>query len=101
MNKKAFGLASVLVVLFIVSSLSFITILNYKEVDVNKYLFINNYLYTQSKAISERSDENVECHEAGHSISFNKDGKVNMAQTVSFNNGDVVIHLGSGYITYE
>ena len=43
----------------------------------------------------------VYCKEASHDVSFNKDGKVNMGQTINFDNGDVVIHVGSGYITYE
>ena len=41
------------------------------------------------------------CEEADHDISFNKDGKVNMGQTIKFNNGEVIIHVGNGYITYE
>lgn len=101
MNKKGYSLLSVLVILLIVSTFSVITINNYREIDLNKYYFLNNYLYKQSYAMSNQEDASVYCAQAKHNINFNKDGKVNMAQTISFPNGDVIIHLGSGYITYE
>lgn len=100
MNKKAYGLVSLLVALLIMSCISLITINNYHEINLDKYFFINNYLYEQSNSIAEKQRIDLNNKE-GRSIYFNKDGKVNMAQTIDFNNGKVVIHVGSGYLTYE
>lgn len=100
MNKKAYGLVSLLVVLFIMSCVSLITIRNFHEINLDKYFFINNYLYEQSNSIANKQEINLNNKE-GRSIYFNKDGKVNMAQTIEFSNGKVTIHLGSGYLTYE
>lgn len=101
MNKKAFGLASVLIVLLIMTVSMLLVTVNYREVNLDKYVFLNNYLYEQSNSLLNREENDVYCDEASHDISFNKDGKVNMGQTIEFNNGKVVIHVGNGYITYE
>ena len=101
MNKKAFGLSSVLIVLLIMSVATVLVAVNYSDINLDKYVFINNYLYEQSDSLLNREEKEVYCKEASHSVSFNKDGKVNMGQTINFDNGDVVIHVGSGYITYE
>ena len=101
MNKKAFGLSSVLIVLLIMSVTTVLVAVNYSDINLDKYVFINNYLYEQSNSLLNREETDVYCKEASHNVSFNKDGKVNMGQTINFDNGDVVIHVGSGYITYE
>ena len=31
----------------------------------------------------------------------NKNGKVNKAQTINISNRNIIIHLGTGYFTYE
>ena len=100
MNKKAYGVASILVVLVIMSLTSILALNKYHEINLDKYFFINDYLYMQSCSIKDKEENDLN-NIKGHSISFNKDGKVNMAQTIDFNNGNVVIHLGSGYLTYE
>ena len=101
MIKKAYGLASILIVLLIMSVSTILITVNYKDINLDKYVFINNYLYEQSNSLLNREEGDVYCEEADYNVSFNKDGKVNMGQTINFENGDVVIHVGSGYITYE
>ena len=101
MNKKAYGLISVLIILLIMTTATVLVSINYKDINLNKYIFLNNYLYEQSNSILLKEEGNVYCEEADHDISFNKDGKVNMGQTIEFNNGEVIIHVGNGYITYE
>lgn len=100
MNKKGYGMLSLLVLIVVMTSISLITFFNYHEVNLDKYYFINNYLYEQSNSIASKEDIDLNNKE-GRPIHFNKDGKVNMAQTIDFNNGRVVIHVGSGYLTYE
>ena len=97
MNKKAFGIVSVLIILLIMSISTVLVAVNYKDINLDKYVFINNYLYEQSDSLLNREEKEVYCKEASHSVSFNKDGKVNMGQTINFDNGDVVIHVGSGW----
>lgn len=101
MNKKAYGLISVLIILLIMTTATVLVSINYKDINLDKYIFLNNYLYEQSNSILLKEEGNVNCEEADHDISFNKDGKVNMGQTIEFNNGEVIIHVGNGYITYE
>lgn len=101
MNKKAYGLMSVLLILFIMAAGTVLVSINYNDINLDKYVFLNNYLYEQSNSLLNREENSVYCAEASHDISFNKDAKVNMAQTIEFENGEVVIHVGSGYITYE
>lgn len=100
MNKKAYGMMSLLIVFVIMTSISLLTINKYHEVNLDKYFFINDYLYMQSNSIKDKEEVDLNNKE-GRNISFNKDGKVNMAQTIPFNNGNVIIHLGNGYLTYE
>ena len=78
MNKKAFGIISVLIILLIMSISTVLVAVNYKDINLDKYVFINNYLYEQSNSLLNREEKEVYCKEASHSVSFNKDGKVNM-----------------------
>ena len=100
MNKKAYGMLSLLVLIVVMTCVSLITLVNYREVNLDKYYFVNDYLYEQSNALASKEDIDLNNKE-GKPIHFNKDGKVNMAQTIDFNNGKIVIHLGNGYLTYE
>ena len=101
MNKKAYGLSSVLIVLLIMSAFTCLVCSNYSDINLDKYTYINNYLYEQSLSILNKQERDVYSYNANHNVYFNKDGKVNMGQTINFPNGDVVIHVGNGYITYE
>lgn len=100
MNKKAYGLVSLLVVCVIMSCLSILTLNNFNGVNLDKYYFIDDYLLKQSLAIANNDVEYLN-NNYGRNIYFNNDGKVNMGQTITFNNGKVVIHIGNGYLTYE
>ena len=101
MNKKAYGLSSVLIILLIMTAFTCLVCSNYHDINLDKYAFLNNYLYEQSLSILNKEERDVYSSMSNHNVYFNKDGKVNMGQTVSFNNGDVVIHVGNGYVTYE
>ena len=52
MNKKAFGLASVLIVLLIMSVATVLVAVNYSDINLDKYVFINNYLYDIASFLS-------------------------------------------------
>lgn len=100
MNKKGFSLLEILLTLFVISSLTVLLISHLSTPNLDHIYFMNDYIKCQSEAICER--ENIQMNNSyGKSIDFNKDGKVNMGQTVDINNHKIVIHIGTGYPTYE
>ena len=62
--------------------------------DPEHIYFMNEYLLTQSEALTQR----VSCfYEKG--ITFNSMGHVNMGMTLHFGNHEIIVHLGNGYAT--
>ena len=89
--KKAFLLLEMIVSLMIVNII-FLSIKANKIIKLETENFIIDYLDTQSKALLTLEILNYE------DINLNLKGNVNLARTIEFTNGKVVIHLGSGNI---
>jgi len=96
MKHKGYTLLELLIVLMIISSLSLLSISKYSDLNLDYLYFINDYLNNQANALCSNQTVSYK-----RGISFNSKGHVNMARTINFARHDVVIHLGSGYLTYE
>lgn len=83
-----------LICICIISMFTLITINSSNNFTTDNYYFLNNYLYSQSKAILNK--ENIDI---GKGIHFNSMGHVNRAQTIDVSGHSVIIHLGNGYVT--
>lgn len=95
-TNKGFTLLEMLLCLFIISTISLLTITKYSDLNLNHYYFMNDYLLNQSKAINEQKKKYLD-----YGISINKQGHINMAKTININGHNIIIHLGNGYLTYE
>ena len=100
MTKKGYTMLELLLTLMIISSLFVILLRSFNEPNIDYLLFMNDYLLGQKEALVNR-EEFILNNDYGKPISFNKDGKVNMGQTLDINNHSIVIHIGSGYATIE
>lgn len=80
----------------ILASISLLTLFNNKELNLEGYYFLNDYLSSQSKSFTEKQQ-----YEIGHYVYFNHMGHVNQARTINFDNHKVIVHLGNGYATFE
>lgn len=96
-KSKGFTLLEMLLTLMIVTSMFVITLNRISDVDTSWAYFSNEYLYQQVDSLVNKKSN----HLSNYPISFNKQGKVNQARTITFNGKNVVIHLGTGYLTYE
>lgn len=96
LDKKGFTLLEMLISLLIISIMLLIGISSNKNVDLDHYYFMNDYLYNQSKALLER--ENISYKKG---IYFNSMGHVNQAKTLEISNHEIIIHLGNGYATIK
>jgi len=101
MKHDGFTLIECMIALLILSSFTVLIIGNTTSVPVDHYYFMNDYLKTQTSSLVNKSDSTLNNSYITKHISFNSSGKVNRADTISFKNHDVIIHLGSGYLSYE
>lgn len=97
MNNKGFSLLETLLTLIIVSGLFVISLNIFTDPDLSYVSFINEYLTKQKDALLYKEESYID----NYNIHFNSSGKVNKAQTINIGNKRIVIHLGSGYLTYE
>ena len=95
--KRGFSLLSVLLTIALISSLTILVFNTYSEISIEHLLFMNEYLKKQEEALTQRRETRVE----GYPVSFYKSGRVNQARTLDFDRHKVIIHLGTGYLTYE
>lgn len=95
-TKKGFAMLEMLICMIIVSALLLISIRNNNTLYLDHLYFIDDYLLKQSEAI--KSKENVQI---GEGLYFNSMGHVNKAKTIHFQNHNVIVHLGNGYVSYE
>lgn len=95
-TNDGFTLLEMLICLFIISAISLLTITNFKDLNLEHYYFMNDYLYNQSSAIKDKKKKYLD-----YGLSINKSGHINMAKTIKINGHNIIIHLGNGYITYE
>ena len=95
-STKGYSLLELLVCLFIISIMSYLT-LRIKDISsFEHYDFLNDYLIRQSETIMNKTSDSYI-----YGISFNEMGHVNQGRTISFDNHEVIIHLGNGYATYR
>ena len=95
-NKKGFTLMEMMVALFVASSLTIVTLSRFDEPNVDHYYFMSRMALEQSKAILNKEKVYLE-----HNISFNGMGHVEVPRTIAFGRHKVIVHLGSGYATWE
>jgi len=95
MIKNGYTMLNVLLVMMIIATLTCITSINIEPINNDDKIFISNYLLSQVEAISKYKDTDVKLFP----ISFNENGGVNKAQTISINNRNFIIHLGTGYLS--
>lgn len=81
----------------LISSLTVLVLNHFNDVDVEHLDFMNGYLDMQREALTQRKEIAM----PGYPISFYKSGRVNQARTVEFEKHKVIVHLGTGYLTYE
>lgn len=97
MTNKGFTLLEMLLVVMMLSSLALLTLNNFKDLNNDHLLFMNEYFKAQDGALTKREETSL----SEHGIFFYKSGRVNQARTLNINNHKVIIHLGNGYLTYE
>lgn len=97
MTNKGFTLIDILVVLFIVSSLSLVTISKYSAPDFLYIYLTNDILRDHVNSLVNKRESLV--NEYGYY--FNENGNINKAQTIHLKNKDIILHLGNGYLVYE
>lgn len=95
-TNSGFSLLEMILVMCIITSLSVVVLSKNNELELEHLYFINDYLYEQSLALSQRESREYE-----KGIRFNSMGHVNRADTISFNTKAVVVHLGNGYVTIK
>lgn len=95
-TNKGFSMMEMLLCMIAMSALMVLSLSSIKELDLDHYYFLNNYLKRQSEAI--RYTKNVSI---GKGIEFNGMGHVNQAKTIDYSNHSIIIHLGNGYVTLK
>jgi len=93
---KGYTLLGMLVSLALLSLLTLFAIHDFGNLDLDHYYYMNDYLYRQSQALSEKKSVSYL-----KGVSFNSMGHVNIGRTVHFKKHDVIVHLGNGYVTLE
>ena len=81
----------------LLSSFLILVFNTYSEVNTEHFAFMNEYLKRQDEALTQRKETRVDAYP----ISFYKSGRVNQARTLEFDRHKVIVHLGTGYLTYE
>ncbi len=100
MRHDGYLMGELLVVIMIMAFVCLLYLPKYPEVDFSDQVFINDYLYAQSEAMSSYSQEYLDNDMSSTPIYFSAMGNVNQGQTISGKHS-IVIHLGNGYITYD
>lgn len=95
-HKQGFTLLEMLIVLLVVSVLSFSSVFVLPKLTVDT--FENEYILHQLKALSQHNTQEFKHGYSSNvpSLSFNSWGNVNMAQTIQVKNKTYTIQLGAG-----
>jgi len=96
MSKKGFSMLEVLASICIISAFMLLSISNTNRLNLDHYDFMNNYLLTQTEAIVTKQEQNYT-----NGVHFNSMGHINQARTINFENHNVIVHLGNGYVTLD
>lgn len=97
MTKKGFGILDILVLLLIVSSLTLVSISNFRKPDFEYIYLTNNILKSHTNSLINKEYNYID----NWGIYFNENGNINKAQTINFKNKKIILHLGNGYLLYE
>jgi len=100
-QNKGFTLLDCLLIMFIISMISVISISHIKVLEFNEKYFISDYLTKQVDSLINKQTTYYVNKYSKYPIYFNEKGNVNMAQTVYVDNHKIIIFLGSGCLRYE
>lgn len=103
-HNKGYLMAEILIVMIIMMVVSVLYLPRDFTFDLSDYRFMNEYHLAHTKSLLEGKAVDVDNRyhmDYRFPIYFSKEGNVNMAQTIIGHKHQMVIHLGSGYITYE
>lgn len=95
-KSNGFTMLEMLITILIISSLFVVSVNTFENPDLSWTSFSNDYLTKQTSSLV-----NKEVNYVNSSIHFNENGRVNRANTINKGNMNIIIHLGSGYLTYE
>lgn len=95
-TNKGYSLIDLLLSLFVISSLTLLSLNHHSTLNLDHYYFLNEYLLKQSEVILNKQADIFK-----NGITFNNMGHVNLARTIYFGDHEVIIHLGNGYATYK
>jgi len=95
-DNKGFTLLESIICIFILSIFCIFSLNTYREVNLDYTYFVGDYLLKQSESYLNKERINLD-----YGLSFNEMSHINKAMTIDFNLHDVIVHLGSGYITCE
>ena len=104
LHSKGYLMAEILIVMVIMMIVSILYLPRDIAFDLSDYRFISEYHLAHTLSLLEERVVNLEdLHHMNYRypIYFSKEGNVNMAQTILGHKHQMVIHLGSGYLTYE
>lgn len=96
MIKKGFSMLEMVLTIFIISIATTLVLNKAHHFDMSHIYYLNDYLYTQSKSLLERKTNGYK-----EGVWFNSMGRVNSAKTITIGKHKIIIHLGTGYITYD
>ena len=92
-NRKGFSLLEMLIGIMMIASLSLVYLNYRKQINLDHYYFLNDYLLVQSEAIREKRDLSFE-----KGIRFNSMGHIDLARTIEFPKKRITLNLGNGYV---
>ena len=97
---KGFSMLEMLISLSIITTLSLFGLYHLKPLNIEHYIFMNEYLNNQVDAMISKRQNIFNNHHSKDIISFNTLGHINKAQTIKIGNHEIIVHLGNGYLTY-
>ena len=98
-KNKGFALVEVLLILFVLTALSLITISGFVEFNYEHLILANEIANGKVEALVNKEERNI--YYQGELIRFNSSGNVNVARTFNFPYHKFVIHLGNGYFCLD
>ena len=98
---KGFGMLDMLVVIFIVASLTVVTAKKYVVPDMDYIYLSNDIIESHVDALTDHVLNNVSNSYTNDNIYFNETGNINKGQTIDISNRKIVLHLGNGYMVNE
>ena len=101
MQTKGFTLAEVLVVLFIISIMTTLSLNKLPSLHFEDDIFISEYHLSLAKAMAQKDTTSVAHPLSPYLLRFNQNGTIDKAATINGYQKEMIAHLGSSYLTYE